>query len=138
MTLHERAMFIAKTFKVKTARDRAYWVTEAYKNKCAAEWTTFREVNRVRIGFEDTPCYRELKSLALDTCKELTAVQIQEIWRTAKKRFLQAVVGDLTILAAKDEAGSEFVEWDLPQIMSVNGIRRINGNDKHGFSQNYL
>lgn len=131
-------MFVAKTFKVKTARDRAYWVTETYKNECATEWTTFQQVNRVRVSFEETPCYRELKSLALDKCKELTAGEVQEIWRVAKKRFLQAVVGDLTILAAKDEAGSEFVEWDLPQIMSVNGIRRINGADKRRFAQNYL
>lgn len=107
--MYERAMFVARTFKVKTGRDRAFLATEKYMSEKRSDWAAFQSANRAKVRFEETPCAKELKSLELDKSKELTPEQVAEIRRTAKRRFLQAVTGNLVVLAAEDEGESEFV-----------------------------
>ena len=86
---------------------------------------------------QETPCAKELKSLELDKSKELTPEQVAEIRRTAKRRFLQAVTGNLVVLAAEDEGESEFVRYELPLILQAAGIRRINDRAKEEFAARY-
>ena len=138
MNLLERATFVAKTFKVKTARDKAVVVTAKFMQDRHQEWATYQHGNQQKIRFEDTPCYRELDSLKLENSKELIPQQVQEIWRIGKKRFYQAVTGNLVVLAADDENGSEFAEWDLPMILEINGIRQINDINKFEFAKRYI
>ena len=38
MNLYERAMFVARTFKVKTGRDRAFLATEKYMSEKRSDW----------------------------------------------------------------------------------------------------
>lgn len=81
-----------------------------------SDWAAFQSANRAKVRFEETPCAKELKSLELDKSKELTPEQVAEIRRTAKRRVLQAVTGNLVVLAAEDEGESEFVRYELPLI----------------------
>lgn len=134
----ERALFVAKTFKVKTGRDKAVVVSAKYMQEQQAGWAAYQFGNRQKIRFEDTPCYRELKLQRMEISQELTPEQIQEVWRIAKKRFYQAVLGNLVVFAAEDESGTEFLEWDLPMLLSVNGIRQINGINKFEYAKRYL
>lgn len=141
MNLLERATFVAKTFKVKTARDKAFVVTSNFRTQKTKEWAEFSSRNRgysCRMRFEDTPCALELFSLKLRSSKEITPEQVSEIMQIARQRFWNAVTGDVTVLATESEAGSDLVKLDLPLILQVNGIRRINGMDKREFAQKYL
>lgn len=142
--MYERAMFVARTFKVKTGRDRAFLATEKYMSEKRSDWAAFQSANRAnqsanraKVRFEETPCAKELKSLELDKSKELTPEQVAEIRRTAKRRFLQAVTGNLVVLAAEDEGESEFVRYELPLILQAAGIRRINDRAKEEFAARY-
>lgn len=137
MNLYERAMFVDRTFKVKTGRDRAFLATEKYMSEKRSDWAAFQSANRAKVRFEETPCAKELKSLELDKSKELTPEQVAEIRRTAKRRFLQAVTGNLVVLAAEDEGESEFVRYELPLILQAAGIRRINDRAKEEFAARY-
>lgn len=87
MNLYERAMFVARTFKVKTGRDRAFLATEKYMSEKRSDWAAFQSANRAKVRFEETPCAKELKSLELDKSKELTPEQVAEIRRTANGVF---------------------------------------------------
>ena len=124
--MYERAMFVARTFKVKTGRDRAFLATEKYMSEKRSDWAAFQSANRAKVRFEETPC-----------AKELTPEQVAEIRRTAKRRFLQAVTGNLVVLAAEDEGESEFVRYELPLILQAAGIRRINDRAKEEFAARY-
>ena len=76
--MYERAMFVARTFKVKTGRDRAFLATEKYMSEKRSDWAAFQSANRAKVRFEETPCAKELKSLELDKSKELTPEQTKD------------------------------------------------------------
>ena len=89
MNLYERAMFVARTFKVKTGRDRAFLATEKYMSEKRSDWAAFQSANRAKVRFEETPCAKELKSLELDKSKlqksgerqnGVFCRRLQEIW----------------------------------------------------------
>lgn len=141
MTLLERATIVAKTFKVKSPRDKVFIVTENFKKEHLKEWGQFSNRNQgsyARMRFEDTPCYRELKSLLQEASNEITPEQVFELIQIARRRFWNAVTGEITVLATENEAEGDMVKLDLPLILQVNGIRRINGEDKRDFANRYL
>lgn len=141
MNLLERATIVAKTFKVKSPRDKVFIVTENFKKEHLKEWGQFSNRNQGSYGrmrFEDTPCYRELKSLQSEASNETKPEQMFELMQIARRRFWNAVTGEITVLATENEADSDLVKLDLPMILQVNGIRRINGEDKRDFANRYL
>ncbi len=133
MNLKERATLVAKTFKVRTERDRAGLVTETYKKAHPYEWEN--EIGK-KVKFEDTPCYKELISLGLYESKEISQAEADEIFLIAKKRFLQAVGGNLIVLAHEQET-DDFVEKDLQAILANSKIYRINDCEKNEFAKKY-
>ena len=132
MNLKERAFLVAKTFKVRTVRDRAGLVTEAYKK--AYPYEREGEISK-KVKFEDTPCYKELVSLGLYDSKELSKEEADEIFLIARKRFWRAVTGNVTILSTESE--KHWLNVDLPLIMENEGIRQINGENKFEFAKKY-
>lgn len=134
MDLKERATLVAKTFKVRTERDRAGLVTETYKKAHPYEWEN--EIGK-KVKFEDTPCYKELISLGLYESKEISQAEADEIFLIAKKRFLQAVGGNLVILVSETETDVHWLTIDLPLILANAAIRQINGENKLEFAKKY-
>ena len=134
MNLKERATLVAKTFKVRTERDRAGLVTETYKKAHPYEWEN--EIGK-KVKFEDTPCYKELISLGLYESKEISQAEADEIFLIAKKRFLQAVGGNLVILVSETETDVHWLTIDLPLILANTAIRQINGENKLEFAKKY-
>ena len=132
MNLKERATFVAKTFKVRTERDRVGMVTEAYKKVYPYEWEN--EIGK-KVKFEDTPCYKELVSLGLYESKELSKEEADEIFLIARKRFWRAVTGNVTILSMENE--KHWPNVDLPLILENKGICKINGENKFEFAKKY-
>lgn len=55
MNLYERAMFVARTFKVKTGRDRAFLATEKYMSEKRSDWAAFQSANRAKVRLRRHP-----------------------------------------------------------------------------------
>lgn len=132
MNLKERATFVAKTFRLGAARDRAGMVTEAYKKAYPYVW---EEKIGQKVKFEDSLCYKELSRLELYDKKEISKEDADEIFLIARKRFWKAASGNVTILALKNE--TNWLAVDLPLILENTAIRRINGENKFDFAKKY-
>ena len=82
MNLYERAMFVARTFKVKTGRDRAFLATEKYMSEKRSDWAAFQSANRAKVRFEETPCAKERNKLQKSGERQngVFCRRLQEIW----------------------------------------------------------
>ncbi len=134
MNLKERATLVAKTFKVRTERDRAAVVTEGYKQAHPYEW---ENELRKKVKFEDTPCYKELVKLGLYVSKEISKAEADEIFLIARKRFWRAVCGNVTALIPETTVDEHWLAVDLPLILANTAIRQINGENKFEFAKKY-
>lgn len=135
MNLKERATLVAKTFKVSVMRDKAAIVTEAYRKVHPYDWEkALGRAPRLKMRFEDTPCYKELVSLGLYDSKELAKEEADEIFGIAKNRFWKAVCGNVMVLALEAD---DWLKIDWAYILSNKAIRCINGEDKFEFASKY-
>ena len=135
MNLKERATFVAKTFRVSVKRDKAAIVTEAYRKVYPYDWEkALGREPRLKMRFEDTPCYKELVLLELYKSKKISKEEADEIFGIAKKRFWKAVCGNVTVLAMDAD---DWLNIDWSYILSNKAIRKINGEDKFELAKKY-
>lgn len=136
--LYEKAVNIAETFDVASARDCVVVYSISFLptkgNKDAA--FAYIKNNPSSIMIDQTPCGKALNKLfgnGADFDDE-DKQKVAKVWAIASKRFIAQASGNITAFVKNADARSVFRSVELPAILKNDRIKTINGVDKNQFT----
>jgi len=137
---YDEALKVAKTFNVETKPDRLVIYSVSYqptkRNKQLA--LEFIKKNPDYQLLDLTPCGVKMIDMGLDTeHPRLNPEEVNFLWRTASKRFIESASGNVTAFVDNADERSVFLGMELPTLLANDKITTVNGIDKHVFAKKF-